>query len=356
MGDGGAPGWSFFVGKSANCSSPAPPLSLSLPPRSHLSDFRLNGRQLLDERPESQIAEQLDRLRPIIVAGVAGRQIKLDGHVQNDAAQLLALPGVGLALRQRLLGALRRHLGQVRVDRLQRAVLLEQRHRALLADAPHAGDVVRFVPDQRLVVDELVRAQTVFLFDGWRIVDDGVGELTARGEHPDMVIHHLEDVPVAGDDQAVHAFAFSLPGKRREHIVRLEALRGEDRDVQRLHDLLDALDLRPQLVGHALAMAFVFGEHLVPKRLAHVEGNGHVFRLLVAQDVEEHRREAEHGIGQLPIRRGHGQRHRVKRPERQTMAVDQYELWGGHARLLQRQRLFQRQRLRRRRVTSVSAN
>ena len=50
------------------------------------------------------------------------------------------------------------------------------------------------------------------------------------------------------------------------------------------------------------------------------------------------------------------QRDRVKRPERQAVAVDQYELRSGHARLLQRQRFFQRQRLRRWRTTSVSAN
>jgi len=144
----------------------------------------------------------------------------------------------------------------------------------------------------------------------------------------DMVIHHLENVSVAGDDQCVNALGRGLPGQGSQDIVRLETLFGEDRDIQGFDNLFDALDLCVQLLRSALAVAFIRVIHVVAEGPANIERHSDVFRLLIAQDIEQHRAEAKDCIGQLTRGRAHIGRQGVKRSEGQAVSVDQDEL--GH--------------------------
>ncbi len=274
--------------------------------------------------------KQDDGFRPIVIARAARGQIELHRHIGDDAAQLEAQFGVGLARDQRVPGPVGLDFVQVGVQVRQRFILLEQIGRALLADAAHPWDVVRLVAHQRLVIHQLVGAQAIFLLHAGRVVDDRIGKLAARSQDADMPIHHLQNIAVAGHDQAVHPLAAGLAGQCRQHIIGLEPLRGENRDVEGLHHLLDALDLRPQLVRHPFAVALVAVEHLVPEGLADVERDRDILRLLLAQHVEQHGGEAKHRVGQFPVRRGQRQRDRVERAKGQAMAVNQDEGRVGH--------------------------
>ena len=144
----------------------------------------------------------------------------------------------------------------------------------------------------------------------------------------DVVIHHLENISVAGDDQCVNALGRGLPGQGSQDIVRLETFSGEDWDIQGCDNLFDALNLRVQLLRSPLSVAFVRFVHVVPEGPANIERHGDVFRLLIAQDIEQHRGEAKDGVGQLARGRAHIGWQGVKRSEGQAVSVDQDEL--GH--------------------------
>ena len=89
-------------------------------------------------------------------AAIAQRvRIELDRHVDPDPCQLAALPRAVRVVQQTFAIALVRHLGGVREQLLERAVLRDQIARALLADAGHALDVVDRVAHQREHVDDL---------------------------------------------------------------------------------------------------------------------------------------------------------------------------------------------------------
>ena len=112
----------------------------------------------------------------------------------------------------------------------------------------------------------------------------------------------LQRIAVTGADQHLHARGLGARREGADDVVGLEAVLLERRDVQRVEDLLDQRDLAGELRRGLRPVALVLGVLLEPERLAgHVEGDRDVRRLLVAQDVDQHRREAEHRIGVWPV-------------------------------------------------------
>ncbi len=173
----------------------------------------LHPRQPLDQRAKLQLAEEVQHLPPVEGAHAAGVEIELHRRVAHDRRQAAAEEGQ-VAPRLQFVPEAGLDLVQVLVDTLQRIVLLEQLHGGLLAHAPHARDVVRFIAHQRLEVHQLGRRQPVPLLHPVQVVDHRVREAPAGGEDAGVLVHQLQQVHVAGDDERLHALRLRLAGQR----------------------------------------------------------------------------------------------------------------------------------------------
>jgi hypothetical protein len=140
-----------------------------------------------------------------------------------------------------------------------------------------------------------------------------------------VLLDQLERVAVAGADHHLHASRAPLLGQRADHVVGLVARLFHDRDAQRAEHLLDeahlALERRRRLRAAGLVLRVLLRAERMP---GHVERHDDVRRLLIAQHVDQHRREAEDRVGRLPGGRRevfHGQG--KKRPICERMPVEQ---------------------------------
>ena len=125
----------------------------------------------------------------------------------------------------------------------------------------------------------------------------------------------------------LHAVGRGLGGQRGDDVVGLVTRHRQPRDAERVEHLEDQAQLAPE-VGRGLPpVRLVLDVLLVPEgRLAAVERDRDVRRLLVAQHVDEHRGEAVDGVGRLPGRGGEVlRRQREERPVGQRMPVEQQQ-------------------------------
>ena len=112
-----------------------------------------------DQAAELEFVEQrLDALA-VEVLQRGSLEVELRRRVAVDRRQVLAEPRLSLVLAQLLAQLVGLHLVDALEDALDGAELLQQLRRGLLADAGHAGDVVRRVALQPLVVGDLRRAE-----------------------------------------------------------------------------------------------------------------------------------------------------------------------------------------------------
>ncbi len=134
----------------------------------------------------------------------------------------------------------------VRDKRIERAVLRDQLHRRLRADLVDARHVVDGIADQRVIIDDELRGHAELLlhaFDIELLVGHGV-------DQRDALVDELREVLVAGRNHAVHAGCLRLASQRRNYIVGLHPIHGDDRPAQRGDDFPDRLNLGGEVVGH----------------------------------------------------------------------------------------------------------
>ena len=186
-------------------------------------------------------------------------------------------------------------------------------------DPGHAGQVVRALTDHGREVAVAGRGDAVLLLDLLGTHAPHLGDAADGVEDRHPVGDELERVTVTRADEDVDVLGLGLRGDRRDDVVGLVAVELDERDAQRVEDLLDERDLPLELVGSAGAARLVVGVLLGAERVARlVEGHHHVRRLLVAQHVDEHRGEAVDGVGVLPGARGE-----VLGGEREERAIGQ---------------------------------
>ena len=282
--------------------------------------------QLVHEGAELQIAEERDRSLAIVGGDVRPLGVEGDLEITDDRRQCLRGAGDVDVLGQRLLRPRRCHLRDAGQNRLQIAELGDQVGGGLFADAGDAGNVVRRVAHQRLVVGNQLRREAVALVDGIAVVDAEITEAFDAGEHrDDMVVDELQQVAVPGDDDHLVAVAGAGAGEAADDIVGLVPGPLVDRDVEGIDQLADAPDLLDKVGWGLGARRLVAVEGLVAKGAAAFERHRDVLGVVRLDDVEEHRREAEDGVRLLALLGHHRCGDGVVGAEEETEAIDQHQ-------------------------------
>ena len=232
--------------------------------------------------------------------GVGGG-VGVDGGVLADGAQHIG--EFRLVLVGTQLGALTRFDGgvlQMVVDVLQAAELLHERQGGLLADARHAGNVVRRIAHQALHVDELGRGDAVFCLDGGGVHGDGF--LVGGQQHRGGVVHQLQAVPVAGGEQRGTALGLAGGGQSAENVIGLPARLAHLHKTQVGQQFLQHRHLLGQFLRHAVAGGLVAVVGLVAEGGgALIPGDGHRIGLVGGKQVQEDVLEPEDRIGVAPV-------------------------------------------------------
>ena len=216
-------------------------------------------------------------------------------------------------------------------DPVETAVGRDQLGRRLLADPGYAGQVVAGVATQRGVLRVLRRRDAGALEDPGLVVQRVIADAATVVEHLDVrVADELVGVAIAGDDDDVVAPRVGLLGGRGDEVVGLEPGELAHRHPEGVEHLTDEAHLLAQRVGRRLALRLVGRVGLVAeRRLGSVEGDEHLVGALLLHHVDEHRREPEHGVGQLAT----GRRHVLGQGEEgavgQRVAVEQQQFRHG---------------------------
>ncbi len=284
-------------------------------------------RQPIRKGAKLQFPEQFDDRLAVVVADVAAIEVDGDRQVAHDRRQKLAPPGLVDAGGQRVLCPCRGDLVQVGDDLLDPAVLADKCLGRLFADPGHAGDVVRGIADQRLVVGDVLRPEPVAGMNRRRIEIAQIAKTQrARQDDRRVVVHELEQIAVAGHDDDPHiALLGADAGEAADDIVRLVPFALLDGDVERVDELPHPLDLGPQIVGHGAAIRLVLGVLIVAEGPPAFHGDDGVLRIFPPQHVEQHRRESEDRVDDFPLRSRNLVLDRVVGAENQPVAIHQQQ-------------------------------
>ena len=291
-----------------------------------LDRFR-RRRVLRDERAERQIGEQLEGVgadRAGVAAGVGIERHRAVGVDRDQRLALARILGVG---EQRFAIALLLDLAGPREQPLERSERRDQIARALLADAGHALDVVGGVAHQRQHVDHLLGRHAELLLHALGVVPRA---RVARVVDLDRAADQLEEVLVAGDERDLEAARRGLAGERAHDVVGFVAIRRQDRHAERAAGLVHERHLIDQVGRHRAARRLVVGGEVAAEgRTGEIERRGDELRLVVGDELRQHRDEAVDRVRDLPGGVGH-RRQRVVRAVHLVAAVDQEEAGSGH--------------------------
>ena len=303
----------------------------SQPLRPLLRGLAGHRRQPLDQRPELVLAEQAHDGVAVVVAETRGLEIDLDRQVADDRRQLAAHEHLLAVLAQLVAQLLGGDIVEALEERVERAELADELRGGLLAHPRHAGNVVRRVALERLVIDHLVRPQPEPLVDPRHVVDDRVLDAGARRHQADARRDELEHVEVDGDDRRLQVVAVvELARDRPDDVVGLVAGHLVDRDPEGLHDLAHLRKLVAQVVRHLHAGCLVVRVLLVAEgRPREVEGDREVVGLQILDPAQDDAREPEDAIHQLTLGRGEGRESEVAAVD-EPVAVEQHQAFGGH--------------------------
>jgi hypothetical protein len=284
------------------------------------------ARQRLQQR--AQLETRIQRAQRLDVRGPAQQVVGLDRQFDVAAdGRELARELQRLEPGAQVLADLAGHLGRMRDQRIERAVLAEPLGRGLRADLVDARDVVRAVADQREVVDDLLGPDVELRLHAVAVVDAAAHRVDQR----DAAVDQLRHVLVAGGDQHRAARGGGAPRQRADHVVGLDAGQAQQRQPERLDRLEQRLHLRAQVVGHRRPVRLVLGEQLVAEGLARrVEHDRDARRVVVLQELLQHVDHAVDRAGRLAARVGE-RRQRVERAVEIGGAVDEHEVRAGSA-------------------------
>ena len=263
----------------------------------------------LDELMELQMHKQrIERVRRRFAQVVLRRE--LQRRIGEDRREVIALPCAFLALSQLFDDAgLGVKLRQETVNFVNAAVLLNERHRRLFADAGNARDVVARVAHECLEVNDVDRLKAVLLGKalGRHALRGGLPH--AGGDELDgrVLRDELKRILVTRRCHAVPARRLAFARDGADEIVRLVARQLIARDVHRVEYLLHHRKLHRQLLGHPLALGLVaLILQMAEGRLASVEGHAHRVGPLLVLQPRHRDQKAVNGLRVKPVLRRQG--------------------------------------------------
>ncbi len=244
--------------------------------------------QPVTEHPELERVEELVDLLPVPGGRAQVQRADVQRHVPGQLGELPVAQHGGEVLAE-LVSGLALDLVHP-VDKLgQRAEVGDPLGGGLF---PHPGDarqVVAGVAAQRGEVRVLRGREAVLGGDLFGGEAGHLADAPARHQRGDLGADELQHVPVAGDDEHIHAFRDRLDGERGDDVVRLETRHRQPGDAQRVEHLEDQAELAAEIAWGFLAVGLVLDVLLMPeRRLAPVERDRHVSGLLILQHFDEH--------------------------------------------------------------------
>ena len=313
----------FFVARRASEGCCIPRSSVGLRKREH--DPSITHRaDLAREAVESPLPASLRKRFGVHAPNLPLVPRQLDGHVVGELYERPAQFHDVAAGAQALLLLGTGDLVDVGEDAVERAEVLQQLRRRLVADASDSRHVIDGVADERLQIDDLLGRNPPI---GEQL---GPAELLALAEveHTNAVGDELAAILVAGADERVDPALVGGDGEGGEDVVGLVARVAEDRDAQPRERLLDERDLEDEVFGHRRAVRLVIRVQVAAEgRLGAVEGADQVRRLQASQE-EHNAEEAEHRIRRHAGGAGHAL-DAVEDLEDERVRIDEVERFSG---------------------------
>ena len=214
--------------------------------------------------------------------------------------------------------------------------VLDELGRGLLPHAGDARDVVGGVALQRDEVEVLRRRHPVLRLDRGGVHPVDLGDAAPVEQHADRPASPSRSRTSWKKSRSavtitdVEPCGAGLHGERADRVVGLVARHPDHRDVQDIEHLLDQSELRAEVGGGLRPAGLVVGVHLEPHGGgAHVEGHRQQVGMLVAEQLDQHRREAVDRVrdgaraGRQRLRQGE------ERPVREAVTVQQEESTRG---------------------------
>ena len=234
--------------------------------------------------------------RPDVVQAKRQIHIALDGGERPGQRQLLqAGPQILADLALDFAGPSHQFV--------QRAVFVQPFGGGLGPHFGHAGDIVGDIPHQRQIVQDPLRRHAV-LADHSGPVQFPVGHGV---QQPDMGADQLRHVLVAGGNDGVAAGRGGLAGQRADDIVRLHSGHDQQRHPHSSNNVVDGLNLLPQILRHGGAVGLVFGIQRLAEGLAlGVEDCGDGAAGKVLDELAQHSRHTLDGAGGATVRSAQG--------------------------------------------------
>ena len=204
----------------------------------------------------------------------------------------------------------------------QRAVSGKQLDRCLFADAGNAGNVVARVTHQALEIGNLRRGHAKIFQHLFGRIAHHVAHAAPGVKHIARLGDQLHGIAVARDQKRGNARFLAAAGKCAEDIVGLEGRAGQDFYAHFFQTFAHKVELRTQLRRGRLAARLVFAVILMAEsRPVQIKRDRQIARLFVADDLKEHGKKAENGIGIDTVRVGE-RRKGVKSAVHEAVAID----------------------------------
>ncbi|CAB4599892.1 unannotated protein [freshwater metagenome] len=258
------------------------------------------------QRVELEEVEHLTDFVEVVVPDVELIRIDRHGRIAAQKHQLAIVAGLLLVLGE-VLAQFRCECVEILVDAVDPAIGGDQFRCSLFTDTRNPREIVGRVTSQRCVFDIAGRLHTRAFQDSRFVIKGVIGNTALVVEHADVgIADKLVTVPVAGDDQHVVAARFGFGRKRRDDVIGFETHKVENRHPQRLDDLPHETHLLAEDVRRFIPVRLVRRQgDVAERRFRTIEHNSKVVGLLIAQEIDEHRREAVHGVGDLTRCCGH---------------------------------------------------
>ena len=149
---------------------------------------------------EAHLAKSLGDLRAVEIGEFHALQIEVELHIAHDGRHAAARVRVFLVFSE-VLQLLALELVEVVVDAVDAAVILQKFRGGLVANAGHAGNVVRRIALQAQEVGELRGRHAIALLDLGGTVNRDIGDAFFRGNHMRAIGYELVDVFIAAHEQ-----------------------------------------------------------------------------------------------------------------------------------------------------------